>query len=81
MPNWVNNALRITSSKPEPIQAIREKLFSTDDQGNIYLSLAVLIPEDRSNPYYWVDPEKAHILPENLNEEGKVFDWYTFRCH
>lgn len=80
MPNWVNNALRITSSKPERIQAIREKLFTTDDQGNLYLSLAVLIPEDHSDPDYWVDPETARIMPENLNEEGKVFDWYSFRC-
>ena len=81
MPNWVANELRISASSKEAMTAIRSKLFVKDENGNEYLSFTALIPEERDNPKYRVDPAKAHIVPDDLDENGLTFNWYAFHIN
>jgi len=76
MPNWVENDLRISAKSKEELSRIKERIIDKDG----HLSFAILVPEDRDDESYWVDPEKHCLSDEDAREDGKVFNWYDFHC-
>lgn len=76
MPNWVENQLRISAGTKEELADIKAKLFNAEG----HFSYAVLVPEDRDDERWWVDPKTHSLADEDAREDGKVFNWYDFHC-
>jgi len=74
MANTIMNEIRVEGTRAD-IRRIRERLFTGEGK----FSFSALVPEERGNEEWFIDPATLNLEDESTRPDGKVFNWYGFR--